>query len=80
MRVVDDGREYDIHFAALFSDQEKAIPILLLHGWPGIKPDAIDALSRPFFSLTKFQEAFWSFSRYWTWLTGNNHDPNCLIT
>ncbi|KAJ5819033.1 epoxide hydrolase [Penicillium riverlandense] len=35
-RVVDDdGREYDIHFAALFSDQKKAIPILLLHGWPG---------------------------------------------
>ncbi|GFG15833.1 putative epoxide hydrolase [Aspergillus lentulus] len=35
-RVVDeDGHEYDIHFAALFSGQKKAVPILLLHGWPG---------------------------------------------
>lgn len=24
-----------IHFAALFSEREDAVPILLLHGWPG---------------------------------------------
>lgn len=24
-----------IHFAALFSEREDAVPIALLHGWPG---------------------------------------------
>ncbi|KAK5216892.1 hypothetical protein LTR72_010262 [Exophiala xenobiotica] len=31
----DDGRNYDIHFTALFSKNQDAVPILLLHGWPG---------------------------------------------
>jgi microsomal epoxide hydrolase len=31
----EDGSQYDIHFAALFSKKSDAIPILLLHGWPG---------------------------------------------
>ncbi|WVQ81622.1 hypothetical protein IAT38_003746 [Cryptococcus sp. DSM 104549] len=30
-----DGREYDIHFAALFSKKADAVPIILTHGWPG---------------------------------------------
>ena len=25
----------DVHFAALFSDREDAVPVALLHGWPG---------------------------------------------
>ncbi|UPL04300.1 hypothetical protein LCI18_015234 [Fusarium solani-melongenae] len=30
----DDGENFRIHFAALFSRREDAIPLLLLHGWP----------------------------------------------
>ncbi|WWC73311.1 uncharacterized protein I206_107278 [Kwoniella pini CBS 10737] len=30
-----DGLEYKIHFAALFSKNKDAIPIILSHGWPG---------------------------------------------
>ena len=30
-----DGDTYTIHFAALFSEKPDAIPICLLHGWPG---------------------------------------------
>lgn len=26
----------DLHFMALFSEKPDAVPILLLHGWPGI--------------------------------------------
>ena len=33
--VDDDGKTYDIHFAALFSRKPDAIPLLFLHGWPG---------------------------------------------
>ncbi|KIW16677.1 hypothetical protein PV08_03865 [Exophiala spinifera] len=33
--VKDDLETFDIHFLALFSRREDAIPILLLHGWPG---------------------------------------------
>jgi len=31
----DDGDTYDIHFVALFSQKKTAVPIVLLHGWPG---------------------------------------------
>lgn len=31
----DDGHVFDIHFAALFSQKKDAIPVVLLHGWPG---------------------------------------------
>ncbi|KAL7267882.1 hypothetical protein RUND412_009516 [Rhizina undulata] len=30
-----DGKDYDIHFIGCFSDSPDAIPIVLLHGWPG---------------------------------------------
>jgi Epoxide hydrolase N terminus len=33
--VDDDGTKYDIHFAALFSKKPDAIPLMMLHGWPG---------------------------------------------
>lgn len=31
----DDGHQYSIHFVGLFSKKADAIPLLLLHGWPG---------------------------------------------
>jgi microsomal epoxide hydrolase len=31
----DDGNNYNIHFAALFSSKPDATPIAFLHGWPG---------------------------------------------
>lgn len=30
-----DGDRSDVHFAALFSEKKDAIPLVLLHGWPG---------------------------------------------
>jgi microsomal epoxide hydrolase len=33
--VEEEGEKLDIHFMALFSEREDAIPIVLLHGWPG---------------------------------------------
>jgi microsomal epoxide hydrolase len=34
--TVKDGElEHRIHFVALFSNKQDAIPIVLLHGWPG---------------------------------------------
>ncbi|KAK3325068.1 Alpha/Beta hydrolase protein [Apodospora peruviana] len=31
----DDGQPYTIHFLALFSSKPSAVPVVLLHGWPG---------------------------------------------
>lgn len=33
--ITDDETKYDIHFAALFSEKADAVPLLMLHGWPG---------------------------------------------
>ncbi|KAK0611984.1 Alpha/Beta hydrolase protein [Immersiella caudata] len=33
--VPSDGQVFDLHFAALFSKNESAVPITFLHGWPG---------------------------------------------
>ncbi|KAF5004521.1 hypothetical protein FDECE_8988 [Fusarium decemcellulare] len=33
----DDGENFRIHFAALFSHKRDAIPLLMLHGWPVIE-------------------------------------------
>ncbi|KAK7700198.1 hypothetical protein SLS57_012175 [Botryosphaeria dothidea] len=30
-----DGSRYSIHFAALFSQKTDAVPIIMMHGWPG---------------------------------------------
>ncbi|KAJ7126248.1 Alpha/Beta hydrolase protein [Mycena epipterygia] len=30
-----DGKAYTIHFIAIFSENTDAIPLMLLHGWPG---------------------------------------------
>ncbi|KAF7365286.1 putative epoxide hydrolase [Mycena venus] len=30
-----DGASYNIHFLALFSEKPDAVPIMMLHGWPG---------------------------------------------
>lgn len=29
------GQTFDLHFAALFSEREDAIPVIFMHGWPG---------------------------------------------
>ncbi|KIW44806.1 uncharacterized protein PV06_03252 [Exophiala oligosperma] len=41
----DDGETYRMHFAALFSKQENAIPILYMHGWPGSHFEFLDILN-----------------------------------
>lgn len=33
--IDDDGYKFDVHFIALFSKKADAVPLLLLHGWPG---------------------------------------------
>lgn len=33
--IEEDGFQYQIHFTALFSKKADAVPLLLLHGWPG---------------------------------------------
>ncbi|KAK4202089.1 putative epoxide hydrolase [Triangularia verruculosa] len=33
--IPSDGQVFDLHFAALFSKREDAVPITFLHGWPG---------------------------------------------
>lgn len=35
VQIEDGGFKFDIHFAALFSKKKDAVPLLLLHGWPG---------------------------------------------
>jgi microsomal epoxide hydrolase len=43
--VRHDGQTYNIHFAALFSQKPDAIPLLLLHGWPGNFMEFLSILS-----------------------------------
>ena len=37
----DDGLEYSIHFVGIFSNDKDAIPLVLLHGWPGRSSQSI---------------------------------------
>ncbi|TKA71164.1 hypothetical protein B0A49_05193 [Cryomyces minteri] len=41
----DNGTEFVIHFAALFSEKEDAIPLAFFHGWPGSFLEFLDILS-----------------------------------
>lgn len=34
-QIEHNGDNFDIHFAALFSKKKDAVPLLVLHGWPG---------------------------------------------
>lgn len=34
-KINDNGTDFDIHFMALFSEKTDAMPVILLHGWPG---------------------------------------------
>jgi hypothetical protein len=46
--VTDEvGTDYSIHFVALFSEKPDAIPIVMLHGWPGITTPDIDSDKYP---------------------------------
>jgi microsomal epoxide hydrolase len=31
----NDGSKFDMHFMAMFSEKKDAVPIVMLHGWPG---------------------------------------------
>jgi microsomal epoxide hydrolase len=41
----DTNFTFDIHFIALFSKKADAVPLLLLHGWPGSPLEFLGALS-----------------------------------
>jgi microsomal epoxide hydrolase len=41
----DDGEDFRIHFAALFSKRDNAIPLLYMHGWPGSHFEFLDILT-----------------------------------
>ena len=40
------GGTFQIHFAALFSEREDAVPLLMLHGWPGSFTEFLGVLER----------------------------------
>ncbi|KAF5579560.1 uncharacterized protein FSUBG_13596 [Fusarium subglutinans] len=44
--VDDNGVSYTIHFMALFSNRDDAIPVLALHGWPGCFLEFLPIFSR----------------------------------
>lgn len=44
--VNSGGEEYSVHFAALFSLNQDAVPILLMHGWPGSFLEFIPILTK----------------------------------
>lgn len=33
--IEEDGESFQIHFVALFSKKPDAVPLLMMHGWPG---------------------------------------------
>ena len=37
-----EGERYGVHFVGLFSERRDAVPICLLHGWPGMPPGLIE--------------------------------------
>lgn len=45
MPVKQGGDEFTIHFVALFSEKPDAIPIMMLHGWPGSFLEFLDLLT-----------------------------------
>lgn len=44
VEIEQDGYKFNIHFAALFSTKPDAVPLLLLHGWPGSFLEFLGAL------------------------------------
>lgn len=42
--IEEAGSHFEIHFIALFSGRKDAVPLLLLHGWPGSFLEFLDAL------------------------------------
>ncbi|KII87364.1 hypothetical protein PLICRDRAFT_112525 [Plicaturopsis crispa FD-325 SS-3] len=43
--VNDDGKEYTLHFVGVFSEKADAVPLVLLHGWPGSFLEFLPVLS-----------------------------------
>ncbi|KAI9804726.1 MAG: hypothetical protein M1825_001094 [Sarcosagium campestre] len=44
--ITDDKETLDIHFVGLFSEKKQAVPLILLHGWPGSFLEFLPVLSR----------------------------------
>ncbi|KAK5116441.1 hypothetical protein LTR62_007989 [Meristemomyces frigidus] len=44
VKIEDQGFEFEIHFVALFSRKRDAVPLVLLHGWPGSFLEFLSAL------------------------------------
>jgi len=44
----DDSKKYDVHFVALFSENPSAVPLMLLHGWPGTLISLVACISYDF--------------------------------
>jgi hypothetical protein len=52
------GQLYNVHFVGLFSENPEAIPIVMLHGWPGIIIILSPNYTLGFYAANIFQEAF----------------------
>jgi microsomal epoxide hydrolase len=37
----EDRKPLRVHFAALFSQKRDAVPIIMLHGWPGLMKSVV---------------------------------------
>jgi len=63
-----------IHFVGLFSEKKDAIPILLIHGWPG--EIAIALLSIVIVTYLQ-QGVSWNLSRYLSYSRRSIHPVPC---
>lgn len=66
-----------IHFVGLFSEKKDAIPILLIHGWPGEIQFLCYELATGY--LFTHQEVFWNFSLFWSCSGMSIHQVPCLF-
>jgi hypothetical protein len=74
------GQLYNVHFVGLFSESPEAIPIVMLHGWPGIIIILSLNYLLGFYAANIYQEAS---SNSYQFLRSSGHVPHhllCLIT
>ncbi|GKU07567.1 epoxide hydrolase [Fusarium langsethiae] len=45
MPIYDTAGDFDIHFVGLFSTQSDAVPVVMVHGWPGSFLEFLEILS-----------------------------------
>ena len=46
MNIDDKVGEFHVHFVAMFSKKKDAVPLMLLHGWPGSFLEFLPALDK----------------------------------